>query len=77
MGRMGLMARNEYLKVLIRDYLGHSKRGKGEIISEYCKNTGQNRKYVIRKIRKMLLKGERTRRRKRARKYGKEVESIM
>lgn len=75
MERMGLMGRNEYLRVIVRDYLGHSKKGKGEIISEYCKNTGQNRKYVIRKIRQVLLKGDgRKRKKRRAEKYGKDVE---
>lgn len=74
MGRMGLMARNEYLKVLIRDYLGRGKKEKGEVLNEYCKNTGQNRKYVIRKIRHILLKGARVKRKRRAKRYGKDVE---
>ena len=74
MGRMGVMARNEYLKVLIRDYLGRGKKEKGWILNEYCKNTGQHRKYVIRKIRHILLKGTTVKRKRRTKRYGKDVE---
>ena len=45
-------ARNQYLKVLQRKYfMAKSRREKSLILDEYCKNTHQNRKYVIRKIR--------------------------
>lgn len=49
--RMDMHSRNQYLKVLRERYLKtKSKKEKGEILDEYLKNTGQNRKYVIRKI---------------------------
>jgi len=44
-------SRNEYLKVLRERYLETATRKeKTEILDEYCHNTGQARKYVIRKI---------------------------
>ena len=44
-------SRNEYLKVLRERYLkAKTKKEKTEILDEYCRNTGQARKYVIRKI---------------------------
>lgn len=49
---MDMHARNQYLKVLRERYLKtKSKKEKSKILDEYCKNTGQNRKYVIRKMR--------------------------
>jgi len=45
-------ARKGYLKVLQERYfMAKSRKEKSAILDEYCKNTGQNRKYVIRKIR--------------------------
>ncbi len=42
-------SRNEYLKVLRERYLkAKTKREKSQILDEYCRNTGQARKYVIR-----------------------------
>ena len=44
-------SRNEYLKVLRERYLkAKTKKEKSQILDEYCRNTGQARKYVIRKI---------------------------
>lgn len=48
-------ARNQYLRVLQRKYLmAKSRKEKSLILDEYCKNTHQNRKYVIRKIRSSI-----------------------
>jgi hypothetical protein len=47
---MDLHARNEYMKKLRERYCRASKKEKGEILDEYCCNTGLNRKYVIRKF---------------------------
>lgn len=48
-------ARNQYLKVLQRKYLmAKLRKEKSLILDEYCKNTHQNRKYVIRKIRSRI-----------------------
>ena len=47
-----MSARCQYLKVLQdRYFAARSRKEKSCILDEYCKNTGQNRKYVIRKIR--------------------------
>ncbi len=44
-------SRNEYLKVLRERYLkAKTREEKSRILDEYCRNTGQARKYVIRKI---------------------------
>ncbi|MEA1965395.1 MAG: hypothetical protein U9O41_09805, partial [Candidatus Aerophobetes bacterium] len=52
---MDMDARNQYLKVLQERYLmAKSRKEKSSILDEYCKNTGQNRKYTIRKIRLSL-----------------------
>ncbi|GAH92238.1 unnamed protein product, partial [marine sediment metagenome] len=52
---MDMNARNQYLKVLQRKYfMAKSRKEKSLILDEYCKNTHQNRKYVIRKIRSSI-----------------------
>lgn len=51
MEKMDMHGRNEYLKVLRERYFkARTKREKTEVLDEYCRNTGQNRKYVIGKI---------------------------
>ncbi|MFC1861150.1 hypothetical protein ACFLYL_02570 [Chloroflexota bacterium] len=51
MERMEMESRNQYLEVLRERYLrAKAKKEKGQILDEYCRNTGQARKYVIRKI---------------------------
>ena len=51
MERMDMRSRNEYLKVLRERYLeAETRKEKTWILDEYCGNTGQARKYVIRKI---------------------------
>ena len=48
---MDMNARGQYLKVLQEKYfMAKSRKEKPSILDEYCGNTGQNRKYVIRKI---------------------------
>ena len=48
---MDMHSRNEYLKVLRERYLkARTRKEKSRILDEYCSNTGQARKYVIRKI---------------------------
>jgi len=44
-------ARRQYMETLRTAYLRGSKKEKGKILDEYCKNTGQERKYVIKKFR--------------------------
>jgi hypothetical protein len=51
MERMDMHSRNEYLEVLRERYLkARARKEKSQILDEYCRNTGQARKYVIRKI---------------------------
>jgi len=48
---MDMNARNQYLRVLQGKYfMAQSRKEKSAILDEYCSNTGQNRKYVIRRI---------------------------
>jgi len=53
MERMDMHSRNEYLKVIREKYFKvRTKKEKSQILNEYCSNTGQSRKHVIRKIHK-------------------------
>lgn len=47
---MTMTSRNEYLKTIRNRYLKSSKEEKSELLDEYCTNTEQNRKYVIRRL---------------------------
>lgn len=76
MERMDMRSRNQYLKTLLSRYFKASRKGKGEILDEYCRNTGQNRKYVIRKIHR-LSSGEVRLGQRRRRVYGREVEEAL
>jgi len=49
-------SKNQYLKELQKRYFqARSKKEESSILDEYCQNTHQNRKYVIRKIRSPIL----------------------
>lgn len=48
---MNLEGRKQYMETLREKYLKADKTGKGKILDEYCRNTGQDRKYVIKKFR--------------------------
>jgi len=48
-----MRARKQYLNTLLERYLKGRKRQKDLFLDEYYRNTGQNRKYVIRKIAKV------------------------
>lgn len=63
---MDMHSRNEYLKVLRERYLkAKTRKEKSRILDEYCQNTGQARKYVIRKIQPRLdLKPKQRKKRK-------------
>lgn len=76
MGGMDMAARQQYLSVLVEQYLKERKKGKGALLDEYCRNTGQNRKYVIRKLRQVAF-GEPRERRKRRRRYTGEVRDAL
>lgn len=76
MERMDMGSRKQYLKVLTDRYVKTDRRGKGLLLDEYCKNTGQNRKYVIRKINGLLFR-EKPPRKTRAAYYGAEVRRVL
>lgn len=67
-----MASRKQYLRTLLERYLRARKRQKGSILDEYCRNTGQNRKYVIRKISRLASTESRPPR-KRAPQYGPET----
>ncbi len=77
---MDMQSRNQYLQTLIEQHGYHdkSKKEKSKLLNEYCKNTGQERKYVIWKIRngKYLLSLS-LKERKRAQYYDGEVRSAL
>lgn len=72
-------ARNEYMKTIREQYLqAKSKKARGLLLDEYCKNTGQERKYVIKKIRyKAGLKQEGATRKPRKEYYDGMVKSVL
>lgn len=61
---MNIEARKQYMETLREKYLKANKKEKGRILDEYCKNTGQERKYVIKKFRyKVKIREKRKKRR--------------
>ena len=74
--KMDMRSRNQYLATLIPRYFKADRKGKTSFLNEYCLNTGQNRKYVIRKIQQMDF-GEPKMRKKRAVQYGHEVREAL
>ena len=71
-----MRSRDQYLETLIPRYLKTDRKGRTNLLDEYCLNTGQNRKYVIRKIRQMAFREPKPRK-KRARHYGYEVQDAL
>jgi hypothetical protein len=70
---MDVRSRRQYLETLLNRYLKAKKKEKGRLLDEYCRNTGQNRKYVIRKIATLAFGTPRPRK-KRMVEYGKDVQ---
>jgi hypothetical protein len=62
---MHMDARNQYLKVLQEKYfMVKSRKKKSSILDEYCRNTHQNRKYVIRKIHSFSFSSQKIRKKR-------------
>jgi hypothetical protein len=62
---MDMHARNEYMNTLRTRYCQtRHRQEKSRILDEYCANTGQNRKYAIRKIRPNGLQGKKARKKR-------------
>ena len=65
MEKMDMHSRNEYLKVLRESYFkAKTRKEKSQILDEYCSNTGQSRKYVIRKVHRADLRPKQRKKRK-------------
>ncbi len=71
-----MRSRNQYLETLLKRYLGANKVQKGRLLDEYCNNTKQNRKYVVRKISRLAFSPPRVKK-KRAVFYGPEVRRAL
>lgn len=72
---MNIKAKQQYMETLRERYLKGSKKRKGEILDEYCRNTGQERRYVGKKFRyKVKLKEVRKNRREY---YDGETKSVL
>ena len=60
---MDLNAKTQYMAILREKYLQANKAGKGLILNEYCNNTGEKRKYAIKKFNyKVKIKEKRKKR---------------
>ena len=58
-------SRNEYLKVIKESYFkARNRKEKTQLLDEYCRNTGQSRKYVIWKIHRAVFKPKQRKKRK-------------
>lgn len=73
---MDMRSRKQYLETLLGRYIKADRQGKGILLDEYCRNTGQNRKYVIRKIGQLLFGAPQVRK-VRSVQYGYEVKAIV
>lgn len=71
-----MRARKQYLETLMVRYLGVRKRQKGVLLDEICRNTRQNRKYIIRKL-SDLAAGRVRAARKRTASYGPDVQRAL
>jgi len=76
---MDVNARTQYMATLRETYLqATSKKDKSRILDEYCRNTGQERKYAIKKFRyKAGLKPEGSQRKSRKEYYDGQVKSVL
>jgi hypothetical protein len=69
---MDMKTRRQYFQILQRQYHNaKTRQQKSAILNEYCKNTGQNRKYAIQKFNSFLLSS--TPRKKRSEIYDSQV----
>ncbi|TLM97492.1 hypothetical protein FDZ71_18475, partial [bacterium] len=65
MEKMDMHSRNEYLRGIKEKYFQtRTRKEKTQLLDEYCRNTGQSRKYVIWKIHRAVLKPKQRKNRK-------------
>lgn len=78
MEKMSIEAREQYFKVMRKRYwAAEGKRDKSRILDEYCKNTGQNRKYVITKMLSDQKRKPKATKKGKPVKYGGEVTAVL
>lgn len=71
---MDMNSKNQYLQVLQdRYFTAKTKKEKSSILDEYCRNTGQRRKYIIRKINHYDFSKKKKRRRNKSEIYNLDV----
>ena len=70
-------AKQQYMDTLREKYLKAGRKEKGQILNEFCRNTGQERKYVIKKFRYKVKLKEKGQRKKRAEYYDNEVKVAL
>lgn len=70
---MNYEAKKQYMNTLRKEYFKADRKGKTAILNEYCKRTGEDRKYAIKKFRYKIKTKEAHERKKRSCKYDKEV----
>lgn len=70
-------AKKQYMKTLRKDYFKADKKGKTAILNEYCRRTGEDRKYAIKKFRYKVKIKEGSERKKRPCRYGKDVVVVL
>ncbi len=61
---MNTESKKQYMETLRERYLKANKKGKGDILNEYCRNTGEDRKYAIKKFRYKVKPKESRKKRK-------------
>ena len=74
---MNRAAKEAYMETLRERYFKGTKKEKGKILNEYCRNTGQERKYVIKKFRYKVKLKRKEERKKRGSPYNGTVINIL
>ena len=74
---MSLQSKKEYLEVMRKEYLKATKKQKSKILDEYCKRTGENRKYAIKKFNYKIKLKQAQQRKKRPCKYKGDVVALL
>lgn len=74
---MNKEAKEQYMETLRSKYLKANKKEKGQILDEYCRNTGQERKYVSKKFTGKVTTKSKGERKKRKQQYDGFVISIL
>src|SRR3989338_5639777 len=75
--KMSIKSKKEYMETLRERYWSGNKREKGAILDEWLRNTGENRKYAIKKFRYKVKLKPQDHRKIRTRIYGKDVEETL